>query len=211
MKKTYLLIFVCILVSLFCQAYPAFASNYLVYSGTFFLQGRLWIPITSLFIHSGLAHLIGNMIFLYVFGRVVEEETSGKMIVAAFFAGGIGSLLVSSFYYGFDVSMVGASGAIFTLAATVMFIKPLKSSILFLFMPLGLVAVLYFIFNVLAVAYAFAGNVGYVAHVAGFLIGIPFGMALSKGEWVKNLAITTLLLIVFFAVVWMIQILLSLA
>jgi membrane associated rhomboid family serine protease len=146
------------------------------------------------------------MLFLSVFGNVVEKEANGKITLLAFFTGGVGSLIVSSFYYGFNIVMIGASGAIFTLAAAAMLIKPLKLSLLFFFIPLGLVAILYFIFNVFAVIFEFGGNVGYAAHVAGFLIGIPFGIAFSKGEWIKNLGITILLLIAFLAAIYAIQI-----
>lgn len=206
MKKTKFLILVCILISLFYwYKYQSFIEEHLVYSGDRFAQGALWTPITTLFLHFDPAHLIGNIIFLYVFGNVIEEEAGTKMTITTFFVGGVGSVIISSFYYGSDVLMIGASGAIFTLSATAMLIKPLKSSVLFLFVPLGLVAILYFIFNVFAVSLRFGGNVGYVAHVAGFLIGIPFGIASSKGEWLKNLGITMLLLMAFFMIIYVIQ------
>lgn len=210
MKRINIFIIICILVSLFYwYAYPRFVEDYLVYSGSRLAQGALWTPATTLFIHFDPTHLIGNIVFLYVFGKVVEEETNAKMTILAFFVGGVGSLIISSFYYGFNVPMIGASGAIFTLSATAMLIKPLKSSVFFLFVPLGLVAILYFVFNVFAISLGLGGNVGYVAHVAGFLIGIPFGVKLSKGEWTKNLGTTILLLIAFLAIICIIQFLLN--
>jgi len=181
-------------------------TDFLVYSGSGLADGYLWTLITALFVHVNLLHLIGNMIFLYVFGNAVESSAGGKVMMAVFFVGGVGSFLVGTYYYGYTIIMVGASAAIFALAAAAMLMKPLKSSLLFFFMPLGLVAVLFFIFNLLAVYFSVGGNVGYVGHVAGFLIGIPFGMFLSKGEWVKNLGITLLLLIGFVAVILLISI-----
>jgi len=211
LKKTNFLIIICTLVSLFYwyDVYSNFAKEYLVYSGNRLAQGALWTLVTSLFIHFDPIHLIGNMIFLYVFGRVVEEDAGAKLTMTAFLVGGVGSLIISSFYYGFNVSMIGASGAIFTLSAAAMLIKPLKSSWLFFFMPLGLVAILYFIFNVFAVSMNLGGNVGYMAHVTGFLLGIPFGIMWSKGEWVKNLSLTILLLIAFITMIYLIQFLLN--
>lgn len=210
MKRTSVLIILCVLVSLlYWYAYPRFVESYLIYSGNGLLHGALWTLITTLFVHFDWRHLMGNMIFLYVFGRAVEEEAGGKMTTIAFLAGGIGSLIISTFYYDLNTAMIGASGAIFTLAAAAMLVKPLKSSFFFLFIPLGLVAILYFIFNVFAVMLNFGGNVGYIAHVAGFLIGVPFGIAFSKGEWLKNLGITILLLGAFIAIIYLIQILLG--
>ena len=79
-----------------------------------------------------------------------------------------------------------------------MLIKPLKFSILF-FMPQGLVAILYFVYNAIAVYSNAGGNVAYIAHLIGFAVGIPFGMAWSK-NWLKNLLISIALLIVFLIV-----------
>lgn len=211
MRRTNLLIIICTLISLvYWYAYSSFVEDYLVYNGNRLAQGFLWTPITTLFVHSDLVHLIGNMVFLYVFGNVVEKEAGAKMTMTAFFIGGVGSLIISSFYYGLDAAMIGASGAIFTLSAVAMLTKPLKLSSFFLFIPIGLVAILYFLFNVVAVSLGFGGNVGYVAHVAGFLIGIPFGIASSKGRWMKNLGITILLLVAFLAIVYAVQFLLKL-
>lgn len=206
MKDTSKLILVCTLATFLVWYIPQIAGL-LVYSGIGLANGAFWTLITALFIHGDLVHLIGNMVFLYVFGSTVESSADGKTMAAIFFVGGVGSFLFSTLYYGYDSVMIGASAAIFTLAAAAMLLKPLKSSILFFFMPLGLVAILYFIFNLFAVYFSVGGNVGYAAHVAGFLIGIPFGIALSKGEWVKNLGITILLLITFVAAIYAIGIL----
>jgi rhomboid protease GluP len=206
LKKTSVLIILCVLVSLlYWFTYPLF-ENYLVYSGERVTKGAFWTLITSLFVHFDPSHLVGNMIFLYVFGTAFEEEAGGKVTAIAFFVGGISSFIASSFYYGFGVPMIGASAAIFTLASAALLVKPLRLSVFFLFVPLGLVAVLYLIFNVFAVVLGFGGNVGYVAHVAGFTIGVPFGIAFSKGKWVKNLGITILLFTAFVAIVFLLQI-----
>ena len=145
MKDTSKLILVCTLATFLVWYIPQIAGL-LVYSGIGLANGAFWTLITALFIHGDLVHLIGNMVFLYVFGSTVESSADGKTMAAIFFVGGVGSFLFSTFYYGYDSVMIGASAAIFTLAAAAMLLKPLKSSILFFFMPLGLVAILYFIF-----------------------------------------------------------------
>jgi len=133
------------------------------------------------------------MAFLYVFGNTLEEGSGAKAMAAAFFAGGVFSFILSMPFYGLDATMIGASAAIFTVTAAVMLIKPLKFSWLFL-MPLGLVAMLYFAYNLLAVRFGAHGNIGYVSHVIGFLLGFPFGIAWSRGKWAKNLLIAIFLL-----------------
>ena len=92
--------------------------------------------------------------------------------------------------------MLGASAAIFTVAACVMLVQPLKFSWLFL-APQGLVALIYFIYNLVVVSrpslvHGYDPHVAYIAHIIGFLVGIPFGVALSR-QWKRNLLLTLLI------------------
>ena len=139
------------------------------------------------------------MLFLYIFGNTIEEELGATKTLGAFFVGGIITFPLSLLFYDAATPLIGASAAIFTLSAIVMLIKPLKFSILF-FMPQGLVAILYFVYNAFAVYYGAEGNVAYIAHIIGFAIGIPLGLAWSK-NWLKNLLISIALLIVYIIVV----------
>jgi membrane associated rhomboid family serine protease len=100
--------------------------------------------------------------------------------------------------------MLGASAAIFALAGCVMLVRPLRFSWLFL-APQGLIALIYFIYNVVVVYEksripGYDPQVAYVAHIIGFLSGLPFGIALSD-HWKRNLLITLLLLAVYLAIV----------
>jgi membrane associated rhomboid family serine protease len=103
-------------------------------------------------------------------------------------------------FLGFEVSMIGASAAIFTLTAIVMLLKPLKFSFFFL-MPLGLVAIIYFAYNLLAVQMGVQGNVSYIGHLIGFVVGVPFGISSSE-DWHKNLLITVLLFMIYLVIVY---------
>jgi membrane associated rhomboid family serine protease len=67
-------------------------------------------------------------------------------------------------------------------------------------MPQGLVAILYFIYNAITVYSGAEGDVAYIAHIIGFTIGIPFGLAWSK-DWFRNLLITIALLVAYIAIV----------
>ena len=85
-----------------------------------------------------------------------------------------------------------------------MLVRPLKFSWLFL-APQGLIAMIYFIYNVVVVYEksripGYDPQVAYVAHIIGFLIGVPFGIALSS-HWKRNLLITLLLLGVYWAII----------
>jgi len=197
LNKINLVIIACILVSLYYWfgGQADSTMQYFAFSTANLLNGRIWTLVTALFLHADILHLAGNMIFLYAFGNALEKEVGAGKTYLAFFAGGILSFLLGVFFYDPSVFMVGASAAIFTLTAVVMLVKPLKFSFIFL-MPLGLVAIIYIIYNVVAVQSGVEGNIAYISHVIGFAIGVPFGIAWTK-NLVKNLLITLGLLILY--------------
>jgi len=62
--------------------------------------------------------------------------------------------------------------------------------------PIGPLALLYFIFNIMAVKNAPGDNVAYMSHVFGFVIGLFFGARWNK-KWKESLLLTILLLVVY--------------
>src|SRR4030065_63721 len=181
MNKINWVIIACILASIayWFTGESSLPTRYFAFNTANLLNGRIWTLVTALFLHADILHLAGNMIFLYAFGNALEKEVGAGKTYLAFFAGGILSFLLGVFFYDPSVFMVGASAAIFTLTAVVMLVKPLKFSFIFL-MPLGLVAIIYIIYNVVAVQSGVEGTIAYISHVIGFAIGVPFGISLAK-------------------------------
>src|SRR5512138_3814266 len=80
--------------------------NLLVYNGWW------WQLFTSMFIHASIFHIVGNMLFLFIFGLRGEEMFSLPEYLGIYLVGGlVGNVL--SLVYGPDFISVGASGAIF--------------------------------------------------------------------------------------------------
>src|SRR5258708_7502033 len=96
--------------------------------------------LTSMFMHAGLAHLGGNMLFLWIFGDNVEDALGHARYLAFYFIGGVVAafwqILLSS---GSRVPVVGASGAIAAVTAAYVVLHP-RAPILMLnpFPPLWL-------------------------------------------------------------------------
>ena len=204
MRATNILILICILVTLYSWTLdPASVDRYLAFSLTNLQGGRVWTLVTAIFVHASLLHLLGNMVFLYVFGNTLESVTNcSRNMLAAFFLGGILSFPLSLPFFPPGATFVGASAAIFTLTAVVMLMKPLRWSWLLL-MPVGLVAILYFLYNGLAVYYQQQSGVAYVSHVIGFSLGLPLGIAWST-QWKRNLLISIGLLVVYFVLLYLV-------
>ncbi len=203
MRATTVLILLCFVASVYAwTANPVIVQNDLVFSLTNLQDGRVWTLFTAIFVHANLLHLLGNMIFLYVFGNTLEGVADTRRMLLAFFLGGILSFLLSLPFFPPDATFVGASAAIFTLTAVVMLLKPLRFSFLLL-MPVGLVAVLYFLYNAVAVYTHLQSDVAYISHIIGFTLGLPLGIAWSP-QWKRNLLISIGLLIVYFVILYLV-------
>jgi membrane associated rhomboid family serine protease len=187
MRVNWFLMLACVLASLFAwQQDPNWADRNLVFSLNNLYQWRVWTLVTALFVHASWEHLLGNLPFLFVFGNTLEKMIGRNNHLLVFFLGGFTSFLLPPIIgiYSPDTGMLGASAAIFTLAAIVMLMSPLKFSWLFL-APQGLVALVY----APSMFMSYNPNVAYIAHVIGFTVGIPFGIAWSL-HWKKNLVIS---------------------
>src|SRR5438876_3654627 len=175
LRVNYLLILGCVGLSLWAwQQDPDFIDTNFVFSWNNLLAGRVWTLFTALFLHASPTHLFGNMLFLFVFGNTLEKMIGRNYHLIVFFLGGFTAFLLSMLFFSPDTGMLGASAAIFTLAACVMLMKPLKFSWLFL-APQGLVAIIYFVYNAVLLydptlipGLGYDPSVAYIAHIIGF-------------------------------------------
>lgn len=208
MKSTSLLV-ISIIAAFFLELTfltPSQILSTLAFSTNNLLQGKIWTLVTALYVHASPIHLFGNMLFLFIFGRALEKEVGAKRTIGLFFLGGALTSLIGIPFYSADIGLIGASAAIFTLSGTIMLIQPAKLTIVIL--PVGLVAILFFLMNVYDVSIGAAGNVAYVSHVIGFLIGVPFGAKWSKNP-LRNLGVTMLMLLGFILVILLVSALLG--
>ncbi|MEV6795701.1 rhomboid family intramembrane serine protease [Streptomyces sp. NPDC051320] len=148
----------------------------------------LLTPLTALFVHAGWVHLLGNMLFLYVFGAMAEERM-GRLHFAVFYlAGGYAALGAYALTHtSSDQSLVGASGAISAVlgAFLSLFPKARVTSIFpfLLFLPLRfpawIVLVFWFALQWLAARqqHGTGPGVAYTAHLAGFSLGFLYATA----------------------------------
>ncbi len=149
--------------------------------------GRFLPLVTSMFLHGGWAHLIGNMLYLWIFGDNVEDRLGHLRYLAFYLVAGMAAGLAQAYLYpDSTVPTVGASGAISGVLGAYLVLFPRARVLtlvpfLFFFPVVELPAVLYLGFWFLmqlvsgALALALAGEAGGVAwwaHVGGFVVGI---------------------------------------
>jgi membrane associated rhomboid family serine protease len=98
--------------------------------------------VTGMFLHGGWLHLIGNMLYLQVFGDDIEQALGrGRYLLFYLLSGLFSSTIYIACNVGSNVPMVGASGAISGVLAAYLMLKPCaKVSVLVFFRPVRLAA-----------------------------------------------------------------------
>ncbi|MGP3984360.1 rhomboid family intramembrane serine protease [Streptomyces sp. KR80] len=152
----------------------------------------LLTPLTALFVHGSWLHLLGNLLFLLVFGGMVEERM-GRVAFALFYLT-IGYLALAGYavaHAGSAKSLVGGSGAISGVLGAFLFLFPkarVTSLFPFLFflplrLPARVVLLFWFVVQGLAVHGARPQpGVAYLAHLVGFCLGFGYAWLRFRGD-----------------------------
>ncbi len=145
----------------------------------------------SLFLHGGWLHLLGNMLFLWIFGNNVEDRLGRPLFFAFYIAGGVAAALTQVLIDpASDIPLVGASGAIAACLGAYLILYPRAriTSIVFL----GIIYQLLDVPAVVMLGYWFIlqlidgfaslgggnaqGGVAFFAHIGGFVMGMIVGL-----------------------------------
>ena len=176
-------------VSLPEAASQAFVRAYGVVPGQF-----AWPDVlTSMFLHGGWLHVLGNMLYLWIFGDNVEDAF-GHLRFALFYllCGIAASLLQIAAMPSSSIPLVGASGAIAGVLGAYALLYPaarIRTLIIFIFfirivpIPALFVLGLWFLMQVLSVPASGRSGVAFIAHIGGFLAGmILMGLFVRRGR-----------------------------
>ena len=155
--------------------------------------------LTSMFLHGGIMHLGGNMLFLWIFGDNLEDELGHAPFLGFYLAGGAAAALAQVWSDpGSVVPVVGASGAVAAVRGGYILLFPKARVDVFVFyvlLPLRawIVLGLWFAMQVFygVAADPTGGGVAYWAHAGGFAAGllmlIPLWLKLGAGGfWQRN-------------------------
>jgi membrane associated rhomboid family serine protease len=156
---------------------------------------------TSMFMHGGLAHLGGNMLYLWIFGDNIEDRL-GHLSYLIFYllCGLLASLthIFSTLFFGQNllIPSLGASGAISAVLGAYLRLFPGRSVHLWIFffiisVPAFISVGLWFVFQVVnglgALGGEEAGGVAYAAHIGGFIAGLLLiGIFAGKAKKTKQ-------------------------
>jgi membrane associated rhomboid family serine protease len=154
----------------------------------------LMTTVTSMFVHGGLWHIAGNMLYLFIFGAAVEYRMGASRYLIFYLAAGIAAALATAWIAPESaVPVIGASGAIAGVLGAYFILYPrgriLTILPIFIFVQfIEIPAVLYLLVWFAAQLYAgleeggragVTGGVAWWAHVGGFMFGIALGPMLA--------------------------------
>ncbi len=141
--------------------------------------------ITSLFLHGGWFHLIGNMVFLWIFGDNIEAAFGHLGYLAFYFAGGIVATLAHVMSIpDAAVPLIGASGAISAIMGAYIVMFPRSSirtlAVVFIIrVPAFVFLIIWFLTQIWSVMGtqnpSGGGGTAYWAHIGGFVYGLVLG------------------------------------
>ncbi len=152
-----------------------------------FPDKSVWLAVVvSLFLHGSWLHLLGNLLFLWVFGNNIEDKLTSVGFAVFYVAGGVVATLAHVLASPGDLTpIVGASGAIAAVmgAYAVWFPRARVLTLVFLVLivPLRLRAA--WVLGIWFVLQFFTSpnsGVAWVAHVGGFVFGALFGVATRR-------------------------------
>jgi membrane associated rhomboid family serine protease len=164
--------------------------------------GQDWplTAITSMFMHAGWEHLLGNMLFLWIFGNNVEDALGRVRFIVFYALGGIAATATQTIVtlgWGTEqdatIPNLGASGAIAAVLGAYFILVPyakiltLLLPFFFFEIPAGIFLGIYFLFQLLIGGLSFVqpeagGGVAYFAHLGGIAFGLLTIKLFSAGR-----------------------------
>jgi membrane associated rhomboid family serine protease len=155
----------------------------------------LWPIVSSMFLHGGWMHLLGNMLYLHIFGDNVEDRVGhARYLLLYLLAGAVAGIAQVTINARSTLPMIGASGAIAGVTGAYFLFFPRARVVtlipVFIFLQIVEVPAVFFLF----VWFAFqlmlgigslgmdssGGGVAFWAHVGGFLAGMVLGPMLAR-------------------------------
>jgi len=204
---TYFLIVLCVLIFLIQLSSQSYKTGQLFYSYGLIpsvLMGHNQLPIdlysvpaymtifTSMFMHGGFMHLIGNMLYMWIFADNIEDNLGSSKFLIFYLLSGVGAAMTQVLIdTQSQIPMVGASGAIGGVLGAYLINHP-NAKVLVL-IPFGFFSQIVKIRALYVLGFWFilqfissGGGVAYAAHIGGFVSGMILILFFNKKIKKKN-------------------------
>jgi membrane associated rhomboid family serine protease len=205
---TYFIIGICVVIFLIQFSSQSYRTGQLFYSYGLIpsvLMGNNQLPLdlyvmpayltifTSMFMHGGFMHLIGNMLYMWIFADNIEDNLGPSKFLFFYFLAGVGAAMTQVLIdTQSQVPMIGASGAIGGVLGAYLINYP-NAKVLVL-IPFGFFSQLIKIRALYVLGFWFilqfissGGGVAYAAHIGGFVSGVILILFFNKNKKVKKI------------------------
>ena len=201
---TLLLIAVNVVVFLLELQYgDAFVYQYSIIPAKLFSGEQSYLNIvSSMFLHGGVAHIFGNMLYLYIFGDNVEDNLGKGKFLLFYLLCGVSAMLAQAYADPTStIPNIGASGAIAGVLAGYLILFPRNRVRILIFFPFTMVVSAWFVLGLWAATQLLSGwtsqfnhaatgqgGIAYMAHVGGFFIGVILTFLFRRKQAEKGVA-----------------------
>ena len=153
------------------------------------LQPYILTTLTSMFMHGSWTHILGNMLFLWIFGNNIEDRLGHSKYLLFYLVGGVVAALVQLLSGPTsDVTTIGASGAIAAVMGAYFFLYPkakVQTLVFFIFitivrLPAWIFLGIWFVLQLFEGTLGAAQGVAVWAHVGVFLFGVVIAWISSR-------------------------------
>jgi membrane associated rhomboid family serine protease len=159
------------------------------------LATRFWTPVTYMFMHEGIFHILFNMLWLYWLGQIFEEYLGNKRTIGLYIMGGLAGALFYLLAFNLipayahpeilsAITLAGASASVMAIIVATATLLPDYTIFMMFIGPVKLkwLALFFVILDFLTIDGLNAG--GEIAHLGGALLGFVFIRQLQKGhDW----------------------------
>ena len=196
---TYILIGLCSFVFVLqylSQMNPSIFYNFGFIPADFFSDYSSITIYTSMFLHGGLFHIAGNMLYLWIFGDNIEAELGSiKFLIFYLVCGVIASLAQGIVDPDSLIPLIGASGAVAGILGAYLILYPSANVRVFVWIfifiqiinvPAGIVLAIWIIGQFFSLGSSMSDGVAYMAHVAGFMSGLMYMFLFRKRDKVQS-------------------------
>jgi membrane associated rhomboid family serine protease len=157
--------------------------GYLAMTPVLVLSGAFWQPVTYMFAHANLSHLLFNMLGLLFFGTAIEREMGSKEFFLYYMLtgtlAGLFSFAAYLFTGGAYVPLLGASGAIFAVLLAFAALEPNAQILIWGILPVRapVMVIGYTVIEILSEVLGRSDGTAHLTHLAGFAFGWLYFLA----------------------------------
>jgi len=163
------------------------------------IASKPWTIFTHMFTHDSFWHLLGNMLWLWVFGYIFLDLTGNRKITPLYIYGALAGALAFILSYNFfpalqqylpEATALGASAGVMAIAVGVTMISPGYRIFPMILggIPIWVLTMIYLLIDLVSIPKSNPG--GHIAHLAGALTGVLFIYTFRRGydwsEWMNN-------------------------